>query len=45
MIDFLARILSGQPLTQRELRIAGWVAFIWFLADMIEWSDWLLKWR
>jgi hypothetical protein len=44
-MDFLSRILSGQTLSPRELRIAGIVILIWFVADMIEWSDWLFHWR
>jgi hypothetical protein len=44
-MDFLHRILSGQTLTARELRIAGYIVLAWFLMDAIEWSDWLLHWR
>jgi hypothetical protein len=45
MMDFIHRIFSGQTLTPRELRVAGWVVLIWFLMDAVEWSDWLLRWR
>ena len=45
VMDFLHRIFSGQTLTARELRIAGWVVLIWFLMDAVEWSDWLFRWR
>jgi hypothetical protein len=30
-MDALHRILTGQPLTPRELRIAGWIVVAWFL--------------
>lgn len=42
MMDAIHRILSGQPLTPRELRWAGAVVAIWFLMDLVEWLDWLI---
>jgi hypothetical protein len=45
MFDFLHRVLSGQTLSPRELRIAGALVLIWFLMDAIEWSDWAFHWR
>lgn len=41
-MDALHRILSGQPLTSRELRIAGWIVIVWFLMDLVQWIDWLI---
>jgi len=45
MFDYLHRVLTGQTVSPTELRIAGLIILIWFLADMLEWSDWLLRWR
>lgn len=41
-MDALHRILSGQPLTPRELRIAGWLVLVWFAMDLAQWIDWLI---
>jgi hypothetical protein len=40
-MDFVHRILTGQPLTARELRMAGWLVLAWFLMDLVQWIDWL----
>lgn len=40
-MDALHRILAGQPLTPRELRIAGVLVLLWFLMDLAQWIDWL----
>ena len=42
-MDTLHRILAGQPLTPRELRIAGFLVALWFLMDFVQWVDWLLS--
>lgn len=41
MMDSIHRILAGQPLTPRELRIAGVIVMAWFLMDLAQWVDWL----
>jgi hypothetical protein len=43
MFDTLHRILSGQTLSKRELRIAGVVVMAWFLMDLVQWVDWLFQ--
>lgn len=40
-MDAIHRILTGQPLTPRELRIAGLLVLLWFLMDLVQWLDWL----
>lgn len=32
-MDTLHRIVSATPITQRELRLAGYFALVWFLMD------------
>lgn len=41
MMDALHRILSGQTVTERELRIGGFLVLLWFLMDLVQWIDWL----
>jgi hypothetical protein len=45
MLDYMHRVLAGQPISAAELRVAGFIVLIWFLIDLVEWSDWLLHWR
>jgi len=40
-MDAFHRILTGQPLTPKELRIAGLLVLAWFFMDLIQWLDWL----
>jgi hypothetical protein len=40
MMDALHRIVSGQSLTPRELRIAGAVVIIWIGMDFIQFGNW-----
>jgi hypothetical protein len=42
-MDAFHRILTGQPLTVKELRIAGIIVLVWFLMDLVQWVDWLLS--
>lgn len=42
MSDALHRILSGQALTPRELKLAGAFVILWFLMDFVQWIDWLV---
>lgn len=35
-MDALHRILTGSPLTPRELRIGGIVIMLWFLMDLVQ---------
>lgn len=41
MFDAIHRILCGQPLSPRELRVAGYLVLAWFVMDLIQWLDWL----
>jgi hypothetical protein len=41
-MDAIHRILTGQSLTAKELRIAGILVLLWFLMDLIQWVDWLI---
>jgi hypothetical protein len=40
-MDTIHRILAGQPLSPRELRIAGFLVLLWFAMDTAQWIDWL----
>lgn len=42
-MDTIHRILAGQPLSPRELRIAGFVVILWFAMDFAQWLDWLIN--
>lgn len=42
MNDSIHRILSGSPLQRKELVAAGIFVAIWFIIDVIQFSDWLL---
>lgn len=42
-MDAIHRILAGQPLTPKELRIAGLLVLAWFLMDLVQWIDWLMS--
>jgi hypothetical protein len=42
-MDTIHRILAGQPLTSRELRIAGFLVLLWFVMDTVQWLDWLIS--
>lgn len=43
-MDALHRIVSGAPITPRELRCAGIFAFVWFLMDLIWFLSTLNHW-
>jgi hypothetical protein len=47
-MDWLHRVLTGQPLSSGELRIAGLMLLLWMLMDLSQWTtDWLwprLEW-
>ena len=40
-MDALHRILSGQALTARQLRGAGFFVMSWWLMDLVQFVDWL----
>ncbi len=40
-MDALHRIFTGQTLTPRQLRIAGFVVLAWIAIDVIQFGDWL----
>jgi hypothetical protein len=40
-MDWLHRAVSGQPISPKELRIAGTFVIVWFLMDLVQWLDWL----
>jgi hypothetical protein len=40
-LDTVHRILAGQTVTPRELRIAGWLVVVWFMMDLVQFIDWL----
>ena len=40
-MDWLHRAVSGQPISTKELRIAGTFVIVWFLMDLVQWLDWL----
>jgi hypothetical protein len=42
LMDMIHRILAGQPLSPRELRIAGFLVLCWFAMDTAQWIDWLI---
>lgn len=40
-MDTIHRVLTGQPLSRRELIAAGILVLIWFVMDLVQWLDWL----
>jgi hypothetical protein len=40
-MDVIHRILTGQPISPLELRVAGILVLLWFLMDLVQWVDWL----
>lgn len=42
-MDAIHRILTGQPLTRKELIVGGVFVIVWFLMDLVQWIDWLLS--
>lgn len=40
-MDSLHRVLIGQTVSRRELKIAGVVVILWILIDVIQFSNWL----
>lgn len=44
MMDALHRIVSGAPITPRELRCAGIFACAWFLMDLVWFLSTLNHW-
>jgi hypothetical protein len=42
MLDALYRILSGSPLTKKQMSLAGIFVLFWFMIDFVEWVDWLM---
>lgn len=43
-MDALHRIVSGAPITSRELRFAGLFAIVWFLMDVLWFASTLNHW-
>lgn len=41
-LEALHRIVTGQPLTRKELNSAGFFIAVWFLMDVVQWLDWLI---
>lgn len=41
MSDWLHRVVSGTPVTSKQLVLAGTFAIVWFLMDFVQWLDWL----
>jgi hypothetical protein len=44
MLDVLHRVVSGAPITPRELRLAGVFALVWFSVDMFWFVSTLFHW-
>ena len=42
--DTIHRILTGQTMTRRQLRIAGIIALAWISMDVIEFIDVVVRW-
>lgn len=43
-VEQLHRALSGQTLTPRQLRAAGWFVAVWFLMDVVQFFDMIWGW-
>lgn len=41
-MDALHRILSGQCLTPKQIRLAGLFVILWFGMDFVEFIDWVI---